>query len=223
MSHRLIFAHSSVLIHDRRLEHTDQDDQDAYNYVKAHNLSLELLGSPELPVVHFDGSNRSSSRERKNWIGVSLRRCYLNETLDPFFDDNAECLASPYYVWGFSSVLLYIILSFQLVWTLRMFMVWLDAQVYSKLCRKRRRMRGSFRNGLDLAEGIRELLKKELCAYSNREIARQLSKSGHGLQFYSTSGTDDEISHIGISSSQGGQRLHLNDGSLYGRPRRDQK
>lgn len=84
-------------------------------------------------------------------------------------------------------------------------------------------MRGSFRNVLDLAEGIRELLGDDLCAYSNREIARQLDKSGYGLQFYSISDTDNGISHIGISPFQDGQKLRLNDRSLYGGLDEDQK
>lgn len=81
-------------------------------------------------------------------------------------------------------------------------------------------MRGSFRNALDLAEAVREVLGDELCAYSENEIARQLGKSRIGLQFYSTSDTDDGISHIGISSLKSGQRLRLRDKSHYGWPGR---
>ena len=78
-------------------------------------------------------------------------------------------------------------------------------------------MRGSFRNALDLAEAIKEVLGDDLCAYSNRKIARQLAKFGQGLQFYSTKNTKNTgISHIGISSFTNGQRLELEYKSLYG-------
>ena len=68
----------------------------------------------------------------------------------------------------------------------------------------------------NFAEGIKELLGDDLCAYSNRDIARQLDKSGFGLQFYSISDTNNGIAHIGISPFQDGQKLRLNDRSLYG-------
>lgn len=102
-----------------------------------------------------------------------------------------------------------------------MFMVWLDANLNSELCRKGRKMRGSFRNALDLAEAIREVLGDELCAYSDSEIARHLIKSGFGLQFCSSTDIDSGISHIGLSSLKGGQRLRLPDKSLYGGLGRD--
>lgn len=104
-----------------------------------------------------------------------------------------------------------------------MFIIWLDANVNSELCRKGRKTRGSFRNVLDLAEAVREVLGDELCAYSESEIMRQLGKSKAGLKFYSTSDTDSGISHIGISSLKDGQRLRLRDKSLYGGLGRDQK
>lgn len=146
--------------------------------------------------------------------------CYAGEILPYGFEDSPICLAESYFAWGFSSLILYIILSLQLVWTFGMFMVWLDANLCSELCRKGRKMRGSFRNALDLAEAVKEVLGDELCAYSEKEIARQLGKSNIGLQFYSTSDTDDGISHIGISSLKSGQRFRLRDKSLYGRPGR---
>jgi hypothetical protein len=146
--------------------------------------------------------------------------CYRNESLPEDFYLSAECLSKSYFVWGFSSLLLYILLSLQLVWTLGMFLVWLDANIYSELCRKGRKMRGSFRNALDLAEAVREVLGDELCAYSDKGIVRQLGKSRIGLRFYATtSDTDTGLSHIGLSSRRGEtdrQRLRLRDDMLYG-------
>ena len=101
-----------------------------------------------------------------------------------------------------------------------MLLIWLDANVYSELCRKNRKMRGSFRNALDLAEAVKELLGDELCAYSDNEIRRQLDKSRTGMQFYSTD--DIGVSHIGLSSLKNGPRLRLVDKNLYGGPARHQ-
>lgn len=110
-----------------------------------------------------------------------------------------------------------------------MFLVWLDANIYSELCRKGRKMRGSFRNALDLAEAVREVLGDELCVYSDQEIVRQLGKSRIGLRFYARTndtdidmgtGTGTDVSHIGLSSTRGekeeSQRFRLRDDVLYG-------
>lgn len=149
-------------------------------------------------------------------LSLSMRSCLNNQLLPDDLSLDSKCIARSYYVWGFSSIMLYIILSLQLAWTLGMFLIWLDANVYSELCRKGRKMRGSFRNALDLAEVVREVLGDELCAYSDDEISRNLNKSRTGVQFYSTSDTDNGVSHIGLSSSTNGQRLRLVDNSLYG-------
>lgn len=212
-----ILSHSLVLKHNRHLE------RDVYDYIKANNLSSLHTEVPDLPFAY------SKSRSGTDWstpdgslsdlgnrIGIQHIYCYQRSPLPPGFADSPECLARPYFVWGFSSVLLHITLSLQLVWTFGMFIVWLDANVYSKLCRKGRKTRGSFRNALDLAEAIKEVLGDDLCAYSNGKIARQLAKSGHGVRFYSTKDTKDAgISHIGLSSFTDGQRLQL-DNCLYG-------
>ena len=217
-----------VLIYIPRVGHSGLD---VYNYIKTNNLSSNPTSFPDLPFVRSERSERlwwvapdgPSSYDLGNRIGIELGYCFRNEILPWDFDQSTECLSRRYFVWGFCSVLLYIILSLQLVWTLGMFMVWLDANIYSKLCRRGRKMHGSFRNVLDLAEAIKEVLGDDLCAYSNSEIARRLVKSGHGLQFYSTSDADNDISHIGISSFERGENLHLDDKSLYGRPGRVQQ
>jgi hypothetical protein len=143
--------------------------------------------------------------------------CYENETLPADFTSNHQCLTRPSFVWGFSSLLTYILLCLHLVWTLGMFLLWLDANVYSELCRRGRRMHGSFRNVLDLAEAVREELGDALCAYSDTELARQLEKSRTGLRFYTSCDEDKGVAHIGISSARSDQkRFALCDNMLYG-------
>lgn len=200
------------------------DDTIIYDYIQANNLSTNFTASPRLKFVdfrytHFDYKlDGTPSYDLEGRPGILPSLCHQGNAI-PW--DSAVCLGSPYFVWGFSSLLLYIVLSLQLVWTLGMFIVWLDANTCSKLCRKQRKMRGSFRNALDLAEAVREVLGDNLCAYSESEIARQLGKSGCGLQFY-TSETETGISHIGISSFKGDQGLHLSDKVLYGGLDKDQ-
>lgn len=70
----------------------------------------------------------------------------------------AYCLPESYYVWGFSSLLLYIICSLQIVWTIGMLVVWLDANINSQLCRNGRKTRSPLRAALDIAEAMREVL-----------------------------------------------------------------
>lgn len=203
-----------------------------YNYIKTNvssTIPSNLSGSP-LPLRRYDGDN-SNRPEFKDYTLIQQSYCFENLTLSRNFNPEQICLANDYFVWGFSSLLLYIILSLQFVWTLGMYIVWLDANCNSELCRKRRKMRGSFRNALDLAEAIREVLGDELCAYPERQIADQLHKSKGGLRFYSgansidNDNTDASVSHIGLSSLKGGggPRLRLHDNTLYGGGREKRK
>lgn len=223
-------TYEHIVAQDPSSNHTGLLDQNmyaqkVYDYIKAKNLSSNLAGPPKFHVIWgpYESDINYYNKHYNNTIFVKDFSCYQNQTLRSDYENASKCLANPYYIWGFSSVILYIILSLQLVWTIGMFMVWLDANIYSKLCRKRRKMRGIFRNVLNLAEALKELLKNDFCAYSNSEIARQLNKSRYGLQFYSTSDTDDGISHIGISSFAGDRRLRLVDHGLYGARAGDQK
>lgn len=229
----LISSHLLFLKNNRHLGlgYEDVYDQDVYDYIKANNLSSNLTKIPHLPFASSEDDwgtrwlpQDGNSFDLGNRIGIQKINCYQKFPLPPDFAKSPECLGRPYFVWGFSSILLYIVLSLQLVWIVGMFIVWLDANVCSKLCRKDRKMRGSFRNALDLAEAIREVLGDDLCAYSNRKIARQLAKSGHGLQFYSTNDTEyTGISHIGLSSFTDGQKFDLDHNSVYGGLGKDQE
>lgn len=154
------------------------------------------------------------------WFQSSIAHtyCYRGEKLADYTDPSPECMAISDYTWGFSSSVLYILLPLQLIWTLGMFFIWLDADIYSELYQKGRKMHGSFRNALDIAEAVKEVLGDEICAYLNKEIARQLDKSRARLRFYTISDADSGISHIGIgsNSSETGQKFRLHDNGLYG-------
>lgn len=96
-----------------------------------------------------------------------------------------------------------------------MFIVWLDANINSQLCRTGRKTRGFLRPSLDIAEAMRDVLGEELCTYQNAEISRALDKMRIGVRYYAADADADGISHIGLGSNRSGQLLVSND-TTYG-------
>jgi len=139
--------------------------------------------------------------------------CYLNKTI-PNLQDLAQCLPESYFVWGFSSLMVYINLSLFMVWLFGMYLVWLDARIYSALCRSGRKVRGHYRAVADLSEAMKEVLGDEICAYSDSELARELSKQP-GMTYYASDPHDGGASHIGLSSI-GRSRVPFNSTKMYG-------
>ena len=93
--------------------------------------------------------------------GYDMSYCYNNKTITAeFLQNSAECLPESYFVWGFSSLLVYIVLCLQMLWTLGMYIVWLDANIYSALCRSGRKIGGHFRAAADLSEAVYEVLRR---------------------------------------------------------------
>ncbi|KAL8996721.1 MAG: hypothetical protein Q9169_003836 [Polycauliona sp. 2 TL-2023] len=124
---------------------------------------------------------------------------------------------------GFSSIVLYITLSLQLVWTLGMYCLWLDANLASKLVKAGRTIRGPFRAATDLTEAMKETLGDEYCAYGDKEIEKELTKTGNGLRYYCTqSGNDDQLLHVGMTA-QPGTRIVLNRQKLYGAEEKERR
>ena len=143
--------------------------------------------------------------------------CYGKYMFPTDLDTLAYCFPESYFVWGFSSLLLYIICTLQIVWTIGMLIVWLDANINSQLCRSGRKTRGPLRAALDIAEAMREVLGEESCAYQNSEIAHALNDMRVGVQYYATDLDSDGVSHIGLSSTRSG-RLLLKKDTIYGGP-----
>ena len=141
--------------------------------------------------------------------------CYENHSLPRDLTSIAKCLPEPYFVWGWSSLLLYITLALQLAWTIGMFGVWLDANLNSQLCRSGRKVRGYFRAAADISEAMRETLGDEFCAYSDAQIAKELRKEQNGLRYYTSYAKDEDVFHIGISSTQR-NGLRIRDDMTYG-------
>ncbi|KAL9023784.1 MAG: hypothetical protein Q9196_006975 [Gyalolechia fulgens] len=127
------------------------------------------------------------------------------------------CIAQSYFVWGFSSIILYIILVLQIIWTFGMFCVWLDANLASELVRHGRTIRGPFRAAADLVEAMNGTLGHEYCAYTEKEISHELKKSGDRLR-YNTIPEDDRdgLLHVGVTTNPSA-RVLLSDKRLYGK------
>lgn len=129
--------------------------------------------------------------------------------------DKPQCIPKPYFVWGFSSLLLYIILPLQMIWALGMFLVWLHAHMTSELLLAQRTVHGPLRAAADLAEAMKEVLGDEFCNYQDGELQRELKSEGGNLRFYTKDGEEDEVGHIGISSKED-RALALKRTKLYG-------
>ena len=151
-------------------------------------------------------------------LNAGFPYCYHNQTI---YDLKAlaECLPTNYFVWGFSSTMVYINLCLLIIWAFGMYIVWLDANIYSALCRSGRKLRGPFRAVADLSEAMEEVLGQETCAYTNSELARELSKRS-GLRYYASDSPENDLSHIGLSSRRLG-RVPFNSTKLYGKREKD--
>jgi hypothetical protein len=157
----------------------------------------------------------------RNWDfrhGYEGTYCYNNKTI-PALQDLAQCLPESYFVWGFSSLMVYVNLSLFMIWLFGMYIVWLDASIYSALCRSGRKVRGNFRAVADLSEAMREVLGNETCAYSDSELATELSRQP-GLRYYASDPQDGDVSHIGLSSI-GRSRVPYNSTRIYGKGAKD--
>lgn len=104
-----------------------------------------------------------------------------------------------------------------------MYIVWVDANINSGLCRMGRKNQGYFRTVLDLAGAMEQVLGDESCAYSEAEISRELAKAKGRVRYHTTEARDDEVAHIGLSSAVGNWRLSLREHILYGTAVRERK
>lgn len=100
-------------------------------------------------------------------------------------------------------------------WLLGLWILWLDCDTNSELCRKGRRS-GLWRAVTDISEAMREQLGPNLCAYSDQELADAL-KMRPPVKYHVSHGTSDELGHIGLSSGAPSGRFRLQWNREYGR------
>ncbi len=87
-------------------------------------------------------------------------------------------------------------------WLLGLWLLWVDADTNSELCRKRRRL-GLWRAVADISEAMREELGPNICAYDENELSKALSKKPP-LKYYADPGDGYTPGHIGLSSTRSG-------------------
>ena len=96
-----------------------------------------------------------------------------------------------------------------------MYCVWLDAHICSEFLRFGRNVRGPYRAAADLVEAMNETLGDEYCAYTDKEIEKHLEGSGKKLKYYSSLRDDDELLHVGMTTTPG-SRVFLSRKLPYG-------
>ena len=152
-------------------------------------------------------ANIELSSNRK-WPGGQLY------TMDP---RNYNCFTEPdVYQWGFSGEWVLIVACVNGLWLLGLWIIWLDAERCSRLCRQGRRM-GTYRAIVDLADAIKEELGGNLGACSNKELEKALRKRGP-VKYFVEEGKGEEADgpgRIGLSS-RGSKRVTVQLGRKYG-------
>lgn len=160
-------------------------------------------------------SSKEVGYERET--GFDIFYYYDNQTYyQNYFalSDNVQCVATGIYLWGFSITVTLIFSILNGVWVLCTYGLWCYMIRKSELGRKGRQL-GKYRAALDVVESINRDLGKDICAYSEKELSKELAKLD-GIQYYVRHGDGDDPSHIGISSRRRGDPISLKFGELYG-------
>jgi hypothetical protein len=142
---------------------------------------------------------------------------YQNQSYDQAYFEipaNVQCVATGVYQWGFSLTAIFIFAILNALWLIGIYGVWIHMNRKGELCRKGRRL-GKYRAALDVEESINWDLGKNICAYSEKELDRELAKLG-GIKYYVMHSDGDAPSHIGISSRRDRGPVSLKFGELYG-------
>jgi len=108
-----------------------------------------------------------------------------------------------FYQWGFSTQWLMIAAILNSVFLFGLWILWVDCDLQSELCRKGRRL-GVWRAVADISEAMREELGPDICAYDEWELNEALSKK-KSIKYYADAGDGAGPGHIGLSSRKSGQ------------------
>ena len=113
---------------------------------------------------------------------------YQNTTYTfAYIQGNGQCAQSdpPSYQWGFSFLLLFITSLLTAVWSVGMYIMWLDAHLNSRYNRARRQL-GSYRAVLDLAKAFRQDMGEDATEHlSNSELKERIKHgtNGHAIGY----------------------------------------
>jgi hypothetical protein len=97
-----------------------------------------------------------------------------------YIQDQGSCQQLPTYKWGFSFLLLFIVILLSNIWAMGTYTLWLDAYLNSRFDHARRNM-GIQRAILDAANAMRKDMGEEATeTLSNRELNKRIQRSLHG-------------------------------------------
>lgn len=104
-----------------------------------------------------------------------------NKTYDAtYIQANGSCEPRPTYRWGFSFLLLFVTVLLTTIWTIGMYIMWLDAYLYSRFDRAHRDM-GTHRAALDFAAAMRKDIGEDTTEdLSNSELKKRVKKGLNG-------------------------------------------
>ena len=127
--------------------------------------------------------------------------CYNDQVLpyDWFDREKSICVSDPSFVWGFSSLLAMLGFVFQLVWVLGLYIVWLNANLRSAMCKRGRKLDGVYRNATELVGAMTEDLGDKIHSYSNKEFKQALA-SCRDIGWVSQEGHDNRGLYVALSS-----------------------
>ena len=108
---------------------------------------------------------------------------YNNQTYGlPYVLQEGACLPNSSHNWGFSFLILFIVILLTLLWAVGMYALWLDAYLHSRLDHHGRKM-GIYRASFDFAEAMRKDISPQTRiteAMSDQEIQANVAKGHHG-------------------------------------------
>ena len=167
---------------------------------------------------------RQGSQERYSFHHSNSSGFWYNHKVKDFFIEQSRhysCVIDPnIYHWGFSAGWIIAVASVNSAWLIGLWIIWVDADHNSQLCRKGRRM-GVYRGMVDISEAIKEDLGTDLCAYSEGELAAAVQRQGP-IKYYVSDVEDGQPGHIGLSSRQSA-KVKLNWEQKYGSQLRERK
>ena len=211
------FFHTTLLYNFTQSEFLSND---RYPYVYHwYDSTLNMSWSNAITTTRASTPEIESYEAYQNSSGY----WYISNTGQFFMEDptHYSCVIDPnIYHWGFSAGWIIIVAAVNSAWLIGLWIIWVDADHNSQLCRKGRRM-GVYRGMVDISEAIREDLGNNLCAYSEEELAAAVQRQGP-VKYYASDVEDGQSAHIGLSSRQSG-KVKLRWDQKYGSESRRRK
>ena len=182
------------------------------------NKSLMVVGDEayvDLSAIMFNNCTNTSSVEHASYECSQFSDQTLQQNYQTWITsdnalfytenpDNIICRADQHtYHWGFSAEWLLVVACVNSFWLFGLWILWLDADTQSQLCKKGRRM-GIYRAIADISEVMREDLGPNLCAYSEAELTAAVRKQ-RPIKYYVSDENADGVAHIGLSSRPSGK------------------